>query len=421
MLERNDPLRIQYSDHGEGLRLARQAPPASAASASITYVGPAGHGFDPPGAEGTARIVARLVPCAAGPYGRVALARELDRAGATLTSQIAPESAEITIWGPDAEWESLLELLAHAVLRPRFDEEDLERVLRQTRESQLREQTQPANRAERELFRTIFPSGHPYRETGWGTPRSIGRIDRNRLIRFHREHYTGDGGILVVTAPASLARIERACARRFVRFARSRAPEPLRPHPVAGRRTVREIELADRSQTEIRLGGSSIARRDEHFPAAYLANEILGGRPLLSRLFQNIRERAGLAYHASSDLEAMRLGGYWNAQAGTSPKSAHRVAKLLVGEIDRLRNESVRSRELHQIRESAIGEMALSMETTSDAHELAVDLAYHDLPGDFWRQWPSVLRAIRPREIQEATEIALDGRGAVMVLAGSVE
>lgn len=420
MAERHDPLRMEYGSHDGGLRLLRQAPPASAASASITYVGPAGYGYDPAGAEGTARMVARLLTSGAGPFGRVALARELDRFGASLTSQVAPESAEVTIWGPAEEWESLLDILAHSVLRPRFDAEDIERVHRQMREGQMRELTQPGYRAERELFRAIFPRGHPYRETGWGAARSIARIDRDRLLRFHRGHFTGEGGMLVATVPASLRRFEAVSARRFKHFANARPPVPLAAPPVTGKRLVREIDMPGRPQTEVHVGGPSIPRSDEHFPAAFLANEVLGGRPMLARLFQKVRERAGLAYHASSDLEAMRLGGYWIAQAGTNPGSARRVERLLIGEIDRMREETVRARELDQIRESVIGEMALALETTSTAHELAVDLAYHDLPGDYWIGWPSVLRALRPPAIQAAAGIALDSRRAVTVLAGTV-
>lgn len=418
MAERHDPLRMEYGAHDAGLRLLWQPPPTGAASASITYVGPAGYGFDPPGREGTARMVARLLTSGAGPFGRVALARELDRAGATLNSQIAPESAEVTIWGPAADWQTLLELLAHAILRPRFDAEDIDRVRRQLRESQLRELSQPAQRAERELFRAMFPSGHPYRETGRGAARSIRRIDRKALLRFHTEHYTADGGVLVATIPSDLGRLERAAKRRFRAFERERSPAPLRLSPVHGRRGVREISMPGRSQTEVQVGGASIARRAEEYPAAFLANEILGGRPLLSRLFQNVREQAGLAYHASSELEAMRLGGYWTAQAGTSPKHARRVESLLIREIGRMGAELVRTAELERIRRSVIGEMALSLETAASAHELAVDVAYHGLPPDYWIRWPPTLRGLGPRSIRDAAAFALDVRGATSVVAG---
>ena len=105
MSERSDPLRVEYSEAENGLRIARQSPPAGSASISATYVGPAGWGFDPEREAGVARLANQLVTSAAGSHDRVALARLLDRAGATLTRQCAPESAEVTIWGPEDEWE----------------------------------------------------------------------------------------------------------------------------------------------------------------------------------------------------------------------------------------------------------------------------------------------------------------------------
>lgn len=420
MAEASDPLRLQYLPSLDGLTLVRQAPPASAGSFAATYVGPAGWGFDAPGQEGTARLVNQLVTSAAGPYDRVALARRLDRAGATLTRQCAPESAEVTVWGPAEEWEELLGLLALAVLRPRFDPDDVQHARRQLVERQLREWTQPAQRAERELLHHIFPPGHPYGRTGLGSSRSLRKLTRERLVRFHQEHYTSGGALLVVTAPASRERVERVSGRLFSDFERSVGPTlgsaAVRPS-VLRRRTV---DLPGRSQVDVRVGGPSIARSDPRFPAAFLANELLGGRPLLSRLFQRVRERGGLAYHASSELEAMRLGGYWVASAGTGPDRWQKVVPMLEQELERLRETTAPSSELDLVRESAIGEIPLSLESTAEAHELAVDAAYHGLPEDHWLRWPDVLRAVRPAHVRDAAREAFDSAGAVTVVVGPV-
>lgn len=413
-----DPLRIEYLDPVDGLTVVRQSPPASAGSFSATYVGPSGWGFDEPGAEGTARLVNHLVTSAAGPYDRIELARRLDRAGATLARQCAPESSEVTVWGPADLWEELLGLLGLVVQRPRFDPEDVERARRQLAERQMRESTQPAFRAERELLRQIFPDGHPYRGTGLGSPRSLPRLSRARLVRFHRAHYTSDGGLLVVTAPARAPAIVRAARRHFRSFERTRGPElRLRPWRAGSKRRT-TLDLPGRSQVEVRVGGPSIPRGDPRFPSAFLANEILGGRPLLSRLFQRVRERQGLAYHASSDLEAMRLGGYWVAQAGTGTDRWPKVVPLLEGEVARLRASAPSPREVDLIRESTIGEIPLALESTADAHELAVDAAYHGLAEDHWLRWPSVLRSVRPAEIRDAAREAMGAAGAVTVVVG---
>jgi len=418
MTEPGNPLRVEYGVELAGLQVVRQPSPAGAASFSATYVGPAGWGFDPHGREGTARLVNQLITSAAGRYNRVELARVLDRAGATLTHQCAPESGEVTIWGPASEWERLLELLADVVLRPRLEPSDLARARRQMHERQLRETSQPAYRAEREFLGAVFPAGHHYALTGLGTTTSLAKIGRPDLHRYHREHYTSGDAMLVVTGAARLKSVERAARRLFDKFPTTRAPTLTVPRLRKRSPTERTINLPGRSQVEVRIGGPSIARSDPSFAAAFLANEVLGGRPLLSRLFQRVREKGGLAYHASSQVEAMRYGGYWLAQAGTGADRWRKVVPMLRQEVDRLRRSEVPATELDTIRRSAIGEIPLALESTADAHELAVDLAYHRLAEDYWIQWPETLRSIRPRDVQEAAAIALDGQGAVTVLTG---
>lgn len=419
MSSRNDPRVVERWRRADGLVVLRQSPPPGAASFSATYVGPAGYGFDPPGQGGVALLTSQLLSSGAAGRRRIEVARELDRRGATLQARCHPESAELTVWGPVAGLRPLLGLLADAVLRPTFAPADVDRGLRQLKERQLRERSQPDRRAEAELFRAVFPPGHPYRETGTGNPRSLTTIRGESLRRFHRAHYTPDQGLVVVTHPSPLGTIRREVDRLFRDFAVATAPPvPSNPQRRTSAPPLQRIELPGRAQVEIRLGGSSIPRSSDAQPAAFLANEILGGRPLLSRLFQKVREAEGLAYHASSELESMRWGGYWYVEAGTGPERSERVLAILRRELGRLRSERVRTRELDTIRESAIGEIPLGFETTAGAHDLALDVGYHDLPDDFYRRWPDRLRAIGPSEIRGAVETALDARLAATVIAG---
>jgi zinc protease len=210
--------------------------------------------------------------------------------------------------------------------------------------------------------------------------------------------------------------------RRAFRELPAAGAPPLRSSPVQRTRG-REVtvDLPGRTQVEVRLAGASISRMDDAFPATFLANETLGGRPLLSRLFQRVREQEGLAYHASSSVEAMRLGGYWIAQAGTGARRWRRVVRLLRREVLRLEQEAVSEGELDAVRQSAIGEIPLALESTAEAHDLAVDVAYNGLDLDYWAHWPDVLRGVRPRHLREAASVALDGRTAVTVLAGPLD
>ncbi|HYK92941.1 MAG TPA: pitrilysin family protein [Thermoplasmata archaeon] len=414
-----DPRRVHQETLDGGLVLATQAAPPGSASFSATYVGPAGWAYDPVGREGSALAVSQLLTSGAGKWDRRALDRHLDRLGATLTRACDPESSEVTVWGPRELADSLLELLEAVVLRPHLNGSDLDRVRRQLLERQLREETQPDSRADREVARAIFPSGHPYRLTGLGTPASIRAITAEGVRRFHRAHFSEGGGLVTVTGAPSGLDVRTAVRRRFREFAAQRAPAPPR-RPAVPRPADREIRvtLPGRSQVEIRVGGESIARESDLFPGVFLANEVLGGRPLLSRLFQTVRESRGLAYHASSEVQAMRWGGYWVAGAGTGPERVAETQRVVQREIRRISEELVRPAELDRIRESAIGELPLSLETTSGAHDLAVDIAYYSLPERFLLDWPATLRAVRPAALRRAAEEGMDGRRSVTVVAG---
>ncbi|MCI4347778.1 MAG: insulinase family protein [Thermoplasmata archaeon] len=401
-----------------GLELVVQTPPASAQSFSISYVAPAGWGFEPAGAGGLATVAAKMLVGMPGRRSREELARLLDRLGASLTSSVAPESAEVTAWGPQEAWKPLVDVFADAVLRPRFENDELSRVLRQLRERQLRQHVQPDLRAERELLSTMYPPGHPYRSTGLGTSRSASRISTEALRRFHRSHYPARSSVLVVTARGSIGSFVRSLERSFP--SRDVRGEPEAPSLSTRAPSSRRVDIAIRGQSQVavRVGAPSVSRGDPEYPELFLLNEILGGRPLLSRLFQRIREKHGLAYHASSELEAMRWGGYWQAYAGTDPATRDRVVRLMMREIDRLVGDKIPLAELDRIRESSLGSLPLELETTASAHELAVDVAYHRLPTDFYRTWPDRLRRVRPPELQRAAEAGFSSEHAVIVTAG---
>jgi zinc protease len=416
--ERTSPLVMERATLGSGLEVVLQPPPASARSFSISYVAPAGWGFEAKDLEGLAMVVAKLSVGRPGGRSRQELARTLDRLGATLTSAVAPESAEFTLWGPQDAWDPLLAIFSDAIFRPHFDPEELTRAVRQLRERQLRQQVQPELRADRELMSTLFPPGHPYASTGLGDARTAARLSIGNVDRFHRGHYRARGSVVAVTSRAPRSYLLRSLERSFP--SREFSPDPPRPSLSARAPGTRQkrVTIPGQSQVAVRIGAPSTARSDPLYPELFLVNEVLGGRPLLSRLFQRIREQHGLAYHASSDLEAMRWGGYWAAVAGTDPAKRDRVVRLMLQEIDKLTSELIRPSELDRIRESSLGSVPLELETTASAHELAVDVAYHHLPGDFYRRWPAQLRAIRPKAFRSAAEVGFRADRAVVVTAG---
>ncbi|HUJ78526.1 MAG TPA: pitrilysin family protein [Thermoplasmata archaeon] len=416
--ERSAPQRVERELLDDGLQVVRQAAPAGAHSVAITYLVPGGWAHDPDGGEGTAFALCRALLLGAGPWDRMQLDRRLDRLGAALTSRCDPESAELTVWGPEERAEELFDVLSTAASAPRLAPDDVDRVLEAQRERQLREVTQPGSRADSELLRALFPARHPYRLTGLGTERTLRRITPDRLRRFHRARYPARGARLVVTTRRPISEWVRRARRRWTEATAAADPAAAPPAPRSPPARPLRIALPGRTQVEIRVGGPSVPRSSPAYDGVYLANEVLGGRSPICRLFQTVRERAGLAYHASSEVHAMRLGGYWLAAVGTGPERVEPTLKLLFDEIDRIAERPIPSAELDRVRESAIGELPLALETTLGAHELAADIAYYDLPDDYLERWPDRLRGLSPARVQAAAVAGLSRATAATVIAG---
>lgn len=422
MPERRDPRRVSFHDLPGGARLVVQPGPEGSHRFAASYLGPAGHGFDPAGQEGLAEITAEALLAGTTRLDRAALFREIDRRGGALAVSTDPEMVHLEVEGPADEYVRLIGLLAEVLNSPRFAPHEIDRIRRELVEAQLRERQIASLRAETELHRRLFPPGHPYRESGAGTFRSVSRIRPSDLATFHRRHYSGRGGVVIVTHPGPAARLVRSVAQIMDRWP---ADRPATTPPTGGQRRPpsrgpARISLPGQSQVELRIGSMSLARHSPLYPAAELADELLGRRPVLSRLFQVIREREGLAYHASSQLSALSWGGYWELQAGTSPRQADRALRLLEDEIERLAREAPDAEELRRIRESAIGSIPLDLETTSTAHHWAIEIGRYGYPESYLVDWPERIRAITSAELQEAWVKGFDSRHAVIVLAGPI-
>src|SRR5207248_5352906 len=131
-------------------------------------------------------------------------------------------------------------------------------------------------------------------------------------------------------------------------------------------------------QVQICLGVPSHPIAHEKRFASYVLNTLLGGG-MSSRLFQNIRERQGLAYSIYSDLNPYRDTGCLSVYAGTSIESASNVVESIVSEFRKLKNETVPEEELRRSKDQLKGSLMLSLEsTTARMSNLARQEMYFD-------------------------------------------
>ncbi len=228
-----------------------------------------------------------------------------------------------------------------------------------------------------DLFAERFWKDHPLGWSVLGTKKTISSISREKIVAYFREQYIS--GNVFITAAGGLkhgqvARLLRPAFGPVGKRAREGASTP--PSPASGVKLFRK----DLEQVHLCLGVPTTPQAHPQRYRAYLLNTILGGG-MSSRLFQEIREKRGLAYSVYSYLNLCKDAGSLIVYAGTSKDKFREVTELILKEYGRLRRNGVTGEELRNAKEQLKGGMLLGLETSdSRMTKLARDEIYFGRP-----------------------------------------
>jgi len=286
------------------------------------------------------------------------IAQEVDAIGGMLDAFTSKEMVCFNARVLDEHLPKVFDIVADMVLEPKFADEDIAREQSVIMEEIRMTQDNPEDLVH-ELFTQNFWNSHPLGKPILGTQETVSAFDRKALQDWFRRCYAPNN--LVVTAAGHLAHAQLVdlVAERFANL----APVPdgfedPRPEPTAHitLRTKRELE-----QVHLCLGVPALPMTDRRRFALSVLNNILGGG-MSSRLFQNIRERLGLAYAIFSEMSAYRDAGVLSVYAGTSLETVDQVLRCVVEELRRLRDEPLSEDELRRAKDHLKGATLLALE-----------------------------------------------------------
>src|SRR5471030_2488223 len=213
-----------------------------------------------------------------------------------------------------------------------------------------------------EIFPSNFWKDHPLGKPILGTPQHVKRFDHAMIQGYYDSVYEPSN--VVVTAAGHLTHqgLVELVKQHFESLGPAK-PAPSDPIPTTHAR----ISLRNKKsleQVHLCLGVPSYPLPHHERYACYVLNTLLGGG-MSSRLFQNIRERQGLAYAVYSDLNPYRDTGCLSVYAGTSLESARKVVDSVLKEFHQLKQDGIPSDELRRGKDYLKGSLMLSLESTS--------------------------------------------------------
>ena len=303
------------------------------------------------------------------------IARQVDSIGGNMDAFTAKECVCFNVKVLDDHLPIAMDVLSDLVLNPVFDGADITRERGVILEEIKMDEDSP-DYLVHEIFTQNFWKDHPLGKPILGTKETVKKFEQPVVLDFYGQRFAP--GNLIICAAGNLkhAQFVELVAKHFAQMQPKKngfhSPQP----KIVPRIIMRNKKALEQVQICVGVPSHPIAHQKRY--ASYILNTLLGGG-MSSRLFQNIRERQGLAYAIYSDLNPYRDTGCLSVYAGTSRQSAGKVVQSIVSEFRKLKTETVPPEELRRAKDQLKGSLMLSLESsTARMSNLARQEMYFD-------------------------------------------
>jgi predicted Zn-dependent peptidase len=327
------------------------------------------------------------------------IARQVDSIGGNMDAFTAKECICFNVKVLDEHVPTALDILSDLVLNPNFDPADIARERGVILEEIKMDEDNP-DYLVHEIFTQNFFKNHPLGKPILGTKETVKRFERKPVVEASG-HLFAPGNI-IVSAAGNLDhdRFVELVTKQFEHMKPSKNGFHSSKPKTFSRITLRNKKALEQVQLCLGVPAHPIAHEKRH--AGYILNTLLGGG-MSSRLFQNIRERQGLAYSIYSDLNPYRDTGCLAVYAGTSLASASKVVQSVVSEFRSLKTTPVPDEELKRSKAQLKGSLMLSLESSSARMS---NLARQEMYFDRFHDLDELIEKIEAVTVEDLTGLA---------------
>jgi zinc protease len=383
---------------------------------AVAFVFEGGSAHDPADRPGVAQMLARLLDEGAGEYNSDAFQERLAGRAIELSFNAGNDAIGGSLKTLVKHADEAFELLRLALAEPRFDQDAIERVRAQTIAGLRYQQNDPGVMATRRFFEEGF-AGHPYGRPTSGTPESVAAITRDDLVALHRAIITRGRVKVAVVGAIDAERLAVLVDKAFGALPDAKPLGLVEPTTLRqlGARFVVDLDVP---QSVIRFGTQGVPWRDPGFIPAYVLNHILGGGAFTSRLFQEVREKRGLAYSVGTSLVSYRSAAMTWGYTATKNERVGEAMQVISDEIMRLKQEGPTDEELQKAKDYLVGSYALGFDTSTKIAHTMVQIAFEGLGVDYIARRNALVAAVSQEDIHTAAERLFGDGRMLTVIAG---
>jgi zinc protease len=385
---------------------------------AVSFAFEGGAAQDPAGKAGVANLLSGLLDEGAGPLDSRAFQSALDEYSIGLSFDASRDTFSGSLRTLSAHRDEAVRLARLALTEPRFDQEPVERIRSQVITGIKAGERDPGEIASRAMMEAVF-GGHPYAAPSEGTAESVAAITADDLNAYRNKILARDNLKVAVVGDIDAAELGPMLDQMFgdlpVKANRIGVPD------VAPREAKAiDVPMAI-PQAIIQVAGNGLKRDDPDFIAASVASYILGGGGFTSRLYEEIREKRGLAYSVWLGLIPLDHAGLWFVSTSTRADQAGTVVALIEDEVKRFAEEGPTEQELAEAKAYLIGSYPLRFDTSGNIADQLLAIQLEDLGIDYVDKRNDLIAAVTIDDIRRVSKRLFGDDGRVVVRVGAPE
>ncbi len=346
------------------------------------------------------------------------IAQSFDAVGASFNSNSDRDMASLslrTLVMP-AYLKTALNTFSAVLGQPTFTEEALKRVQKQT-QANIQYNTQDPSYVAKEAFYQFAYAKEPYGHPVLGTLNSVPKLTMAMVKAFYSQYYVASNAQIILVGDISREKAEEIANEVTVHLQKGIATPDLKNAEMTEKPEKMTIDFPS-SQTALVIGQVGINRSNPDYYPLIVGNYLLGGLPLNSILFHQIRDQRGLAYGVTSDFDPLLLKGPFLIQLKTRNEQAEKALTVVQETLANFVQKGPTDSEVIAAKQNLVGGFPLMIDSNSNIVKLVTNIAFYHRPLDYLDHYRANIQAVSARQIRQAFSKLIDPKKQITVCVG---
>jgi zinc protease len=370
---------------------------------------------------GVAGLTADVLGTGAGSWNADDIAKRFENVGAQFGAAASTDLATVTLrtLTDSALFNKALETMQTILARPSFSKVDFAREQKRTLAMLKQTEESPGDLAGIAFSNALYGE-HPYAHPTAGVLKTVAALSANDVKTFYKKYYVATNAIVVIVGNLTKQQAEQTAETLIKGLPVGEKPEALPDVSLPAKATQQHIEFPS-SQTHVLVGLPGSYRKDPDYFPLYVGNHILGGSGLVSKLFDEIREKRGLAYSASSSFSPLLKPGPFTMGLQTRNDQTQQALEVLNQTLADFINKGPTADELVAAKQNILGGFALRFDTNKELANYVAMIGFYDLPLDYLDTFQQNVEKVSLADIVNAFQRRVDTKLLQTVTVGQAK